>query len=251
MLTVDYARLGLRAGERVLDLGCGFGRHAYEVLRLGGRVVACDVSLPELVEVRATCGAMVNAGEISAAVQASVTAGDANRLPFPDAAFDRVIASEVLEHVPDDHGALAELSRVLRSGGILAATVPAYWPERICWALSAEYHAPSQVGGHVRIYTRDELEDKMSTAGMEPIDYHRAHALHSPYWWLRCAVGTRNDDHPLVRAYHRFLTWDIVEAPRVTRIAERVLSPVLGKSAILYARKPACATSGGSARAAA
>ncbi len=251
MLTVDYERLGLRPGELVLDLGCGFGRHAYEVLRHGGRVVACDMALPELVEVRNTYIAMVTSGELPNTVSATTASGDATRLPFPDNTFDRIIASEVLEHVPDDHGALAELSRVLKPGGVLAATVPAFFPERVCWALSADYHAPGEVGGHVRIYTKTELRVKMELAGMEPIDYHRAHALHSPYWWLKCAVGTKNDDNPLVKAYLKFLTWDIVKQPTATRIAERALSPILGKSAILYAQKPATAIAGGSVRAAA
>lgn len=251
MLTVDYTRLGLRPGELILDLGCGFGRHAYEVLRQGARVVACDMALPELREVRNTFAAMADAAEISEDATAIASAGDATMLPFPDNTFDRVIASEVLEHVPDDHAALAELSRVLKPGGVLAATVPAFLPERICWALSDDYHAPAEEGGHVRIYTRAELEVKMELAGMEPVDYHRAHALHSPYWWLKCAVGTKNDDNPLVKAYLKFLTWDIVEQPAMTRVAEKVLSPILGKSAILYARKPATAASGGTARVAA
>ena len=251
MLTVDYDRLGLRAGELVLDLGCGFGRHAYEVLRQGAAVVACDMSLPELKEVKNTYAAMVDGGDLTPEVGATTAAGDATRLPFPDDVFDRIIASEVLEHVPDDHGALCELARVLKPGGTIAVTVPAFLPERICWALSDEYHAPAEVGGHIRIYTRAELEAKMELTGLEPSDYHRAHALHSPYWWLKCAVGPKNDDNPFVRAYLRFLTWDIVETPRVTQVAERVLSPVLGKSAILYARKPAAAPAGGIARAAA
>jgi cyclopropane fatty-acyl-phospholipid synthase-like methyltransferase len=47
VLTADYDRLGLRAGDRLLDLGCGFGRHAFEALRRGARVVACDMAVPE------------------------------------------------------------------------------------------------------------------------------------------------------------------------------------------------------------
>ena len=244
MLTVDYDRLGLRAGELVLDLGCGFGRHAYEVIRRGGRVVACDMSLPELHEVQRTYAAMRRSDEIRPDMEASAVAGDATRLPFAENSFDRIIASEVLEHVPDDQGALDELRRVLRPGGVIAATVPAFLPERICWALSDDYHAPAQVGGHIRIYTRPELEAQMTIAGLDPFDYHRAHALHSPYWWLKCAVGTENHDNPMVRAYLKFLTWDIEEQPAITRAAEKVLSPVLGKSAILYARKPAIAREG-------
>ena len=64
------------------------------------------------------------------------------------------------------------------------------------------------------------------------------HALHSPYWWLRCAVGPTNDTNKAVVAYRKLLEWDITEAPVATRTADRVLNPVLGKSLVVYARKP-------------
>jgi SAM-dependent methyltransferase len=149
-----------------------------------------------------------------------------------------VITSEVLEHIPDDTGALAELARILRPGGVFAATVPTWLPEKINWMLSDDYHAPAAVGGHVRIYSATELRAKLRAAGLQLAGSHHAHALHSPYWWLKCAVGVNDDDHPLVRRYRTFLEWDIVEQPRSTRLAERVLSPVLGKSLVLYATKP-------------
>jgi SAM-dependent methyltransferase len=239
MLTVRYERLGLQSGERLLDLGCGFGRHAFAAGRLGAHVVALDRADTELKEVRNTFGAMAVAGEVSEAACAGTVQGDATTLPFADGAFDRVIASEVLEHVVDDAHALSELARVLRPGGVLAATVPASGPEKICWRLSDEYHAPIAVGGHVRIYSVVELSAKLRAAGLQPFARHRAHALHSPYWWLRCAVGPTNEDHPLVRAYRTFLEWDIVNQPRGVRFAERALDPVLGKSVVMYARKPA------------
>jgi hypothetical protein len=47
-----------------------------------------------------------------------------------------------------------------------------------------------------------------------------------------------NDDHPLARAYHRLLVWDIMKHPAPTRVAERALNPLIGKSLVLYARKP-------------
>ncbi|HEX9530180.1 MAG TPA: SAM-dependent methyltransferase, partial [Acidimicrobiales bacterium] len=59
-----------------------------------------------------------------------------------------------------------------------------------------------------------------------------------PYWWLRCAVGLERDDHPLVKAYHSVLVWDITSAPWPTRLAERLLNPWLGKSLVVYASKP-------------
>jgi SAM-dependent methyltransferase len=157
-------------------------------------------------------------------------------MPFGDGSFDRVIAAEVLEHVPADQRALAEIARVLRPGGLLAVTVPAWLPERICWRLSDDYH--NTPGGHVRIYTRPEMEAKLRAAGFQVGGHHHAHGLHSPYWWLKCAVGVHRDDHPLAQAYHRLLVWDIVKHPPVTRLAEQALNPLIGKSIVVYAHKP-------------
>ena len=161
-----------------------------------------------------------------------------------------MITSEVLEHIQADTAALAEMTRVLRPGGVFAATVPSWLPEVINWKLSDEYHAPIAVGGHVRIYSATELTAKLRAAGLDPSGRHRAHALHSPYWWLKCAVGVANDDHPLVTRYRKFLEWDITCQPRSTRVAERVLSPLLGKSLVLYAGKPRPPPSAASRRAA-
>lgn len=241
MLTVQFDRLGLRPGERVLDVGTGFGRHAFEVARRGAQVVALDFAEAEVVTTRNTIAAMVVAGEIPEDRFAGALRGDATRLPFPDDSFDAVITSEVLEHIQNDVTALAEMVRVLRPGGRLAVTVPSWLPEVINWRLSQEYHAPASPGGHVRIYAATELAAKLRAAGLEIDGRHRAHALHSPYWWLRCAVGPRREDHPWVRRYRSFLEWDIMNQPRSTQMAEKVLAPVLGKSLVLYAHKPVAA----------
>ncbi len=236
-MTVDYERLGVNRGERLLDLGCGGGRHAFAAFRLGARVVALDAQAEEIAKVRNTIGAMVEAAEVPSDEEAGVVQADALRLPFLDSSFDRIIASEVLEHIDEDRTAMSELARVLRPGGTIAVTVPRFGPEAVNWALSREYHDVE--GGHVRIYRRSTLVDRLRRAGLKPLDSHHAHALHTPYWWLRCVVGTTRDDHLLVRAYHRVLVWDIVRAPRVTRVAEHLLNPLMGKSLVVYLRKPA------------
>ena len=246
MLTVRSARLaalGVAPGARVLDAGAGFGRHAFELARQGGRVVALDFASDEVIGTRDTFAAMVEAGEIPADRYLGVLRGDATRLPFADDAFDAVVTSEVLEHIPDDVAAIGELVRVLRPGGVFAATVPSWLPEKVNWMLSDDYHAPAAVGGHVRIYSATELKAKLRAAGLRLAGSHHAHALHSPYWWLKCAVGVNDDDHRLVRGYRRFLEWDIIEQPRSTRLVDRALSPVLGKSLVLYAVKQPVATS--------
>jgi SAM-dependent methyltransferase len=236
VLTVDFERLGLRPGERVLDMGCGAGRHAFEMYRRGADVVAFDHDADELAAVREIFEAMRDQGEVPAGAEADVKEGDALSLPFAAGEFDRIVAAEVLEHIPADIPALAELVRVLRPGGTIALTVPRWLPEVICWQLSDDYH--NVPGGHIRIYSEKELVSKATNAGLAYLSRDYAHGLHSPYWWLKCAVGVGNDDLPLVRGYHRLLVWDIVQRPRTTRWAERVLNPVVGKSLVLYFTKP-------------
>jgi SAM-dependent methyltransferase len=239
MLTVDFDRLGLLPGDRVLDMGCGAGRHAFEMYRRGGDVVAFDQDGDELAGVLEIFGAMRDQGEVPLGAEADIKQGDALAMPFADEEFDRIVASEVLEHIPDDETAIAELVRVLRPGGTIAVTVPRWLPEKICWALSDQYHEVE--GGHVRIYTGDELVGKLQAAGLEYLGKDHAHGLHSPYWWIKCAVGVDNDKHPLVKAYHEVLVWDIMKRPgysRVTRLAEKALNPLIGKSMVLYLRKP-------------
>nr|WP_263975967.1 class I SAM-dependent methyltransferase [Streptomyces sp. NK08204] len=236
VLTVDFSRFPLAPGDRVLDLGCGAGRHAFECYRRGARVVALDQNAEEIREVAKWFAAMEEAGEAPEGATATAMEGDALALPFPDESFDVVIISEVMEHIPDDKGVLAEMVRVLKPGGRIAVTVPRYGPEKVCWALSDAYHEVE--GGHIRIYKADELLAKIRGAGLKPYGTHHAHALHAPYWWLKCAFGVDNDKALPVRAYHKLLVWDIMKKPLATRLAEQALNPVMGKSFVVYATKP-------------
>ena len=236
MLTVDFERFPVAPGDRVLDMGCGGGRHAFALYRRGADVVALDRSAADLVECEAMFTAMREAGEVPAGARARAVRGDAYALPFEDDSFDAVIAAEILEHLPEDERAMAELVRVLRPGGQLAVTVPRWGPEKVCWALSDAYHQVE--GGHVRIYRGDELTGRLRQAGLEPEGTGHTHALHAPYWWLKCAVGVDRAEHPLVKAYHALLVWDMMKQPWVTRTAERLLDPVIGKSLVVYLRKP-------------
>ncbi|HMD91535.1 MAG TPA: class I SAM-dependent methyltransferase [Trebonia sp.] len=236
MLTVDFSKFPVGPHDRVLDVGCGAGRHAFEAYRRGARVVAADLDIGELTLVSGMFAAMSAEGEACPPAGAAALTADATRLPFPDEAFDKVIAAEILEHVPDDGQAMAEIARVLRPGGTVAVTVPAWLPERVCWALSREYHEVP--GGHVRIFTRGELTTKLVRAGLEVTGSHHAHGLHSPYWWLKCAVGVHDDAHPAVRGYHRLLVWDIMRRPALTRLSEAALNPLIGKSLVIYGQKP-------------
>lgn len=235
MLTIDFDRFEVGEGDRLLDLGCGAGRHTFEALRRGADVVALDQNTDDLRGVEEMVTALAEAGDIKPPSGPVTLEGDALALPFDDGSFDRVLAAEILEHIPDDRAAIAEIARVVRPGGLVAVSVPRRWTEKICWTLSDAYHEVE--GGHVRIYRGDELVSRLKAAGLEPIGQHHAHALHSPYWWLKCAVGV-DSENTLTRAYHKVLVWDMMRRPWLTQTAERVLNPVLGKSLVLYLRKP-------------
>lgn len=218
--------LNLQNGERVLDLGCGEGRHAISASLLADtHVVGIDLSVTDLRT------ADTRLGEFNFPDCRFVCA-DGSRLPFADASFDKVVCAEVLEHVPEYQGILKEIKRVLKPGGVLAVSVPSYFPEWVCWRLSRAYHEVE--GGHVRIFRAGELRSAVENLNMRRISRHWSHALHVPYWWLRCLFWNSADNNVLVRAYHRLLVWDLMRAPWITRTAERLLNPLLGKSIVMY-----------------
>jgi SAM-dependent methyltransferase len=230
METVEFDRLPPGPGARVLDVGCGEGRHAVAAASDAGEVVGVDVDPDRLVTAREDYNTYADG------TPGTFLCGDALSLPFVDGAFDIVVCSEVLEHLPDHEAAITELRRVCRPGGALAVSVPRYGPERVCWLLSEEYHRVD--GGHVRIFDREELRAAVEARGFRHLGGHFAHALHTPYWWLKCLWWDRADDpdeQPLpLRAYERFLEWDVLSDPRPVRALEGALDPLLGKSVVLY-----------------
>jgi SAM-dependent methyltransferase len=240
MITVDFGRVEARPGWRILDIGCGTGRHTAEAFRVPQAVVVgMDPSLPDLRAARRRLELHERLGQHGGGRWA-LCAASGLRLPFAARRFDLVVCAEVLEHVPDDVAVLKEIHRVLAPGGTLAVSVPRRWPERVCWRLSPEY--ASTPGGHVRVYRRSELERRLATAGFAPYAAHHAHSLHAPFWWLKCLVGVNRTDSAVVRLYERFLTWEIMRRPRWVRWIDRLLNPVLGKSLVLYCRRKATST---------
>ena len=235
MLTVDFERLGLQRGERLLDLGAGGGRHAFQAMKLGAVTTALDYSAADLKDVLATAGGMLHLDEITYDQFAGAVNANALDLPFPDESFDRIIISEVLEHIWDCERVVSEIVRVLRPGGRLAATVPTYWPERVNWALNWKYH--DVPGGHVRIFKQREFESMLERAGLYLRGSHHAHAYHSPYWWLKNVYGLENTEAAPVRKYHDFLVYCIEHHDGALAKFERFLNPMLGKSLVVYGEK--------------
>lgn len=235
MLTIDLKSLQLEGGHRVLDLGCGDGRHLHALFYSEHlTAVGIDLSVKDLLKAREFFDQYPVMGALDQ--RWYIAAADARHLPFPDASFDAIICSEVLEHILEYEEVVAEIDRILKPGGRLAISVPRFWPEWICWKLSEGYY--NTPGGHVRIFKPKELRAQFEGRGFRLERRHWAHGLHSPYWWLQCALWEKRDQHWLIRQYHKFLVWDIMKRPLLTRMLEKVADPVMGKSIALYFRKP-------------
>jgi 2-polyprenyl-3-methyl-5-hydroxy-6-metoxy-1,4-benzoquinol methylase len=235
MITVDLNRLHIQPGFKILDVGCGSGRHTRAVSRLENvMAIGLDINFDDVSEARRRL-----TEEKTQGVQGNGTwemmVADITALPFKDNVFDVVICSEILEHVPHQEVAAHEVTRVVKPEKDVVVSVPRYLPERICWALSRDYHNANN--GHIRIYKQKELIELLEMTGVKKWALHFAHSLHTPYWWLKCLVGPTRNDSSLVNLYHRFLVWGIMKQSRMMRWVEHLLNPLLGKSLVLYLRK--------------
>ena len=234
MKTVDFTRLPLEAGDIVLDLGCGEGRHVISAYAEANvHSIGVDLSLKDLKITRERYASFAEPD--NARKSFGLSSASALELPFANSTFDKVICSEVLEHIPDYMGALREIERVLKPGGLFCASVPRRWPEKICWALSEGYYQVP--GGHLRIFRGDELRSEIEHIGFKHYSRHWAHALHVPFWWLKCLFWNSQDTHWVWKQYHRRLVWDLMENPALTRILEKSMNPIMGKSVVMYFRK--------------
>jgi len=235
MITVDFNRLNIKAGYRILDIGCGSGRHTCAAYRFKNVVViGADISRKELVEAKDRLKFHHRLGEYEGSIW-GLTMADVRNLPFKNDFFDLVICSEVLEHIPEEESAAGEIIRVLKPGHHLVISVPRFWPERICWALSSEYTRSKN--GHIRIYKKNRLITLLEKGSVERRALHYAHSLHTPYWWLKCLLGPNREDSVLVNIYHRFLSWEIMKKPKLVSWMDRLMNPILGKSLVVYLRK--------------
>ncbi|MFA6011590.1 MAG: class I SAM-dependent methyltransferase [Desulfobacteraceae bacterium] len=235
MITVNFNKITIKPGFKILDIGCGPGRHVSALYAHENvTVIGADLSLDDLKQGVKRLQFHDQLGAHCGGTWAFTTA-DITRLPFKDNEFDLVICSEVMEHIPDEGKAASELLRVLKPGHDLVVSVPRFWPERICWALSDEYFNANQ--GHIRIYKKNQLMQLIEKAGAKYRTAHHAHSLHSPYWWLKCFIGPTREDSIAVNLYKRFLTWDILSKPALTKTLDRYLNPLMGKSLVLYFKK--------------
>ncbi len=142
MLTVEFDLLGVREGDLMLDAGCGEGRHSFECIARGARVCSMDMDMESLRKARYTLAYMKTSRQAHRNGAYLCQIGDALNLPFRGGTFDRIICSEVMEHVSDDYRACGELARVLKKGGRIAITVPTFISELAFDALTCDISLP-------------------------------------------------------------------------------------------------------------
>jgi ubiquinone/menaquinone biosynthesis C-methylase UbiE len=233
--SIDPALLDIGAGDRVIDLGCGTGRHVLELAKSPGRIIGADLSSHDLRVGRYLLEIMRRDGDVRAEVHWMQSAGE--RLPFVDGAFDRVICTETLEHVDDDRVLAAELQRVLKPGGILAVSVPDEFSEKVFWKLSKNYR--THAGGHVRIYRRPEIVRLLRGAGLEPYAVRYRHSLETLYWLSHVAFWSEwGQQGPITRVFRRALDSTRARQSSIISALDDIGNRILPKSIVVYSRKP-------------
>lgn len=162
--------LELQDGLKILEVGCGNGYYLSLLNRL-------DVKL-ELTGIDKDILALKDATKFIGNRSVKLILGDAAKMPFKTAIFDRVVMSEVIEHVDDEKAALQEAKRVLKKGGILALTTcnigyPFFW-DPLSWVLQHFFGTHIKSGffagiwnQHDRLYEKSEIETLVKIAGFK------------------------------------------------------------------------------------
>ena len=223
------------ASPILLDLGCGEGRHVHAAAWQlpQAHVVGIDIAYDDVKTAKEKGDDFF--GSIQHNCITNYSCANGMRLPFADNSIDAIICSEVLEHVPNYTTILGEITRILKPGGTLGVSVPRAWPERICWLLSKAYHQVE--GGHIRIFSARALRNTIQSYGFEQTAHYYAHALHSPYWWLRCLFWRWGEKAWPCQLYHKLLVWDLMQKPWLTQTLEKIFNPIMGKSVVWHFKK--------------
>ena len=233
MLTFNFKKYTLNRNGSMLDVGCGEGRHIFGVMHEYPmmKCVGLDMDDDSLKKAEEGYSYFESISEVGA----EFIKGSAYSLPFPDNTFDLIVCSEVLEHLHEYNDAVIEINRVLKPGGKFFASVPAFWPEKICWYLSKEYQ--NQPGGHLRIFDQKKLIHEIEDRGFKFLSSEKFHSIHSPYWWLRCFFWKSQEKNLLVKVYKKILERHILKKPRIIDNIDKLMNPIMGKSFSMYFKK--------------
>lgn len=163
--------LDLKAGDKVLDVGCGDGFFLYSISALPIELTLVGFDNDKRI--------LTIARKNLANRKLRLVYGDAAAMPFTENSFNQAIMTEVLEHVKNERKALAEVYRILKPNGILVLTVPSYnfpflW-DPLNWTLQNIFG--THISGtnffagiwarHLRLYKRENLQELINNAGFK------------------------------------------------------------------------------------
>ena len=163
-------QLELKKGDKVLDLGCGNGYYPYLLSRipLNLKITGIDSHLNAIEDAKRDVGEK----------NAKFIIGNAEKLPFPENSFDKIVMSEIIEHVRDDIMVLKEARRVLKPGGILVLTTPnknyPFLWDPINWFLEHFFNFHIKSGffsgiwnQHIKLYKPEEIGKRLEEVGFK------------------------------------------------------------------------------------
>jgi ubiquinone/menaquinone biosynthesis C-methylase UbiE len=230
MLTFDFNRININPEGTMLDLGCGEGRHIFGLMEKFPDLKCIGLD-PHIESLEKAFEGLKFLESISNS-KTNFLSGSAYSLPFSDDSFDLVVCSEVLEHLHDYKDAIKEINRVLKPGGQFLASVPAEFPEKICWFLSEAYQ--NQPGGHLRIFKKNKLIKEVAEHNFSFESSQRFHSIHSAYWWLRCLFWKSQESNIIIKGYKKILERHILKKPFFLDLIDKIFNPILGKSIAFY-----------------
>lgn len=250
ILPIDYRSLGLRDAGRtgwyraescelcegfaiaptdtVVDVGCGDGGNIQFCARYAAHVIAIDIDQKRL----QTTEQRLKSGKPKYTTHLS----DANPLPLDSGVADKVICTEVLEHVDDPAQVLNELFRVGKQGATYLLTVPDARSEFVMKRVGPPN--AFQKPNHIRVIQRDEFEKMVTDVGL----VIKNHSYRGFYWAVwhafawRCGVSVMKGSHPVLNHWAR--TWSAVLDMPNGQDCKLALDEVLPKSQVIVAVKP-------------
>lgn len=207
---IIFENLNLSGREKILEIGCGRGFYLRTLDQVLPSLEITGIDLNEKY--------LKVAEKFIGNSKVKLINADATDLPFKDKTFDRIIATEILEHIPDDQKAISEMYRVLRPDGIAMITVPnknyPFCWDPLNWVLERlfNWHIPSNIwwlagiwADHIRLYNADELQNKLQKAGfkIEKLCY-ATHFCFPFSHFLFYGIGKNLVEKGLMRGFNRF-----------------------------------------------
>lgn len=224
--------LGVKKGDKVLDLGCSHGEQAFMFARQGLKVTGIDAS-KSLV-------AKLNRQANKEGIDCEGFIGNIEKLPFKKNSFDAIVATEVLEHIHRPETAVRECFRVLKRNGRICVSVPTQFSEKVFSLLHKNWVKNS---GHINVFSTKEILSILTSAGFKVLKQERQNFEWFVFWLIHSLLKTDFDDTGSPKGYKRvsdgyFKIWNYLFRLRIGRRLMQIGNTFFPKSIYIYLTKP-------------